>query len=561
MLLKLEGGTVYDPAHGIDGIVCDVWIRDGRIVAAVTDPGVRADRTIDLRGYVVMPGGIDMHCHIAGPKVNTGRKLRPEEKRSSEPILRTAHTRSGTMGSVPSTFATAYKYLGMGYTTAFDAAVPPLTARHAHEEFLDFESIDRGFYVLVGNNHFAMRAIRDNDARKLDAFLGWLLRATRGYALKLVNPGGVEAWKSRSCGNVEGLDDIVPGFEISPRQILRSITESANRLRLPHPVHIHANELGMPGNWRTTLETMQSLEGLRAHLTHIQFHSYAGSDADETTFGSRVTPLAEYINAHPNLTVDVGQVMFGSTTSMTGDGPVGHYLSKLYGTKWFSSDTELEAGCGIAPIEYRNKSVVHALQWAIGLEWYLLVNDPWQVAMSTDHPNGGAFLAYPHIIRLLMDRAFRQETLAMLPASVREQSVLADLQREYSLYEICIITRSGPARMLGLQNKGHLGVGADADVTVYLPCDDKQAMFEMPRYVIQAGEVVVDNGELVGSMPGTTLSVDVDYDRDIERSVKDWFEKDYSVRYRNYLLDDEEIPSLRLIETRGEDSEDLGAST
>ena len=87
--------------------------------------------------------------------------------------------------------------------------------------------------------------------------------------------------------------------------------------------------------------------------------------------------------------------MFGETTSMTGDGPLGYYLSKVYKSKWFSSDTELEAGCGIAPIEYKNTSLIHAWQWAIGLEWYLLVKDPWRVVMSTDHPNGGSFLAYP----------------------------------------------------------------------------------------------------------------------------------------------------------------------
>ena len=71
----------------------------------------------------------------------------------------------------------------------------------------------------------------------------------------------------------------------------------------------------------------------------------------------------------------------------------------------------MEAGCGIAPIEYKNKSLVHALQWAIGLEWYLLVDDPWRVVMSTDHPNGGSFLAYPQIIRLLMDRTYREDVL------------------------------------------------------------------------------------------------------------------------------------------------------
>src|SRR4029077_520590 len=119
------------------------------------------------------------------------------------------------------------------------------------------------------------------------------------------------------------------------------------------------------------------------------------------------------------------------------------------GRKWFSADTEMEAGCGIVPITYKDKSRVHALQWAIGLEWYLLVEDPWRVAMSTDHPNGASFLAYPQIIALLMDRSRREEALARLPARVRERTVLDQLHREYTLAEIAIITRAAPARMLG----------------------------------------------------------------------------------------------------------------
>ena len=129
-----------------------------------------------------------------------------------------------------------------------------------------------------------------------------------------------------------------------------------------------------------------------------------------------MAPLAKYVNEHPRLTVDVGQVMFGGTTSMTGDSQVGYYLSNLYGSKWVSHDTELETGCGITPIRYKQKSLINAWQWAIGLEWYLSVTDPWRVVMSTDHPNGGSFLAYPQIIRLLMDRTWRHEQLAALPA-------------------------------------------------------------------------------------------------------------------------------------------------
>ena len=80
---------------------------------------------------------------------------------------------------MPSTFATGYLYAGMGYTTAFDAAIPPLAARHAHEEFHDTPVIDKGFLALVGNNHFVMDQIGRGERDRLRAFLGWLLHATR----------------------------------------------------------------------------------------------------------------------------------------------------------------------------------------------------------------------------------------------------------------------------------------------------------------------------------------------------------------------------------------------
>ena len=32
-MLRITGGKVYDPANGIDGVVRDVCIADGRIVA------------------------------------------------------------------------------------------------------------------------------------------------------------------------------------------------------------------------------------------------------------------------------------------------------------------------------------------------------------------------------------------------------------------------------------------------------------------------------------------------------------------------------------------------
>lgn len=533
-LLNLAGGTVHDPAHYVDGEVRDLWIRDGKIVEPPIDD--EPFTTHDCSGMIVMPGGIDMHAHIAGPKVNVARKFRPEDRRD-KPFHRSSLLRSGTLGSTPTTFVTGYLYAGMGYTTVFDAAIPPLGARHTHEEFHDTPVIDKGFFVLVGNNQYALKQIATNETERLNHFLAWLLHATKGYALKIVNPGGVEAWKSGK-NDMVGLDDAIADFGVSPRQIIQSITRAGNRLKLPHPIHIHCNRLGMPGNWHTTLATMQAVEDQRAHFTHIQFHSYGGGPDDQDTFCSKVQPLAEYVNMHPNITVDVGQVMFGETTSMTGDGPLGYFLHKVTGRKWFNGDTECEAGCGIVPITYKDKSLVHALQWAIGLEWFLLVQNPWQIAMSTDHPNGGAFTAYPEIIALLMSRDRRREMLKRLPERVRERCLLPELDREYTLNEIAIITRAAPARMLGLTTKGHLGIGADADVTVYTPEQDIQAMFELPRSVHKAGTLVVDRGEIRNVPFGPTWHVEANYDPSVLANVKPWFEEHYSMAWANYPVDE-----------------------
>ena len=54
----------------------------------------------------------------------------------------------------------------------------------------------------------------------------------------------------------------------------------------------------------------------------------------------------------------------------------------------------------------------------------------------------------------------RDEKLKQVNPKLLAGSALADgLAREYTLNEIAIITRAGPARLLGLHQKGHLGAG------------------------------------------------------------------------------------------------------
>ena len=120
--LRIAGGTVYDPANGADGVVRDVCIEGDRIVAELPASAPR----LDARGMVVMPGGVDIHAHVAGSSVNHARRLLPEEHAADPmpaPRLEDgAVARSGSGGTLPSTFTTGYRYAGLGYTTAMEAA-------------------------------------------------------------------------------------------------------------------------------------------------------------------------------------------------------------------------------------------------------------------------------------------------------------------------------------------------------------------------------------------------------------------------------------------------------
>jgi len=494
-------------------------------------------RTIDARGMVVMPGGVDIHAHIAGSSVNLARRLLPEEHRA-DPARAPAFEedgslpRSGTGGTVPSTFTTGYRYAGLGYTTVFDAAVAPATARLSHAELDDTPIVDGGFFVLMGNDEYLLRLVAADERERAREYAAWLLGAAGGYAIKIVNPGGVELWKRGSRERM-GVDTPIGSTRVTPRAILETLVDAANSLGLPHAAHIHCNDLGVAGNVKTTIESMRAVGGRRAHFTHLQFHSYSqGADGG---WRSGAREISEYVNTHPEISGDVGQVMFGPATTVTADAPVEYLLHKSSGRKWVNVDIELETGCGIVPYNYKEKAAVAALQWVVGLELFLLSADPWRLVLSTDHPNGGSFMSYPELIRLLMDRTYRDGRLKRVSHKLLAGSVLADgLAREYTLNEIAVITRAGPARLLGLRDQGHLGVGAEADVTVYVPDADRARMFATPRYVIKGGTLVVEEGQLRRAPAGRRLHVRPAYDAAVTRDLKQFFDRYGTVSFENY---------------------------
>lgn len=537
MLTKLSGATVYDPANGVNAEVRDIYIRDGRIISQPS-ADEHVDEHYDVKGHAVMAGAIDIHTHIGGSKINLARMLLPEDHRN-DPVAATKLTRSGCGHVVPATPTTGYRYAELGYTACFEPAMLPVNARQTHLEMADTPMVDKGAYALLGNDDYLLRMLRSGKEQEaINDYVAWTLQATQSLAIKVVNPGGINAFKFNQ--RQLDLDEANSHYGVTPRQVLTALSRAVYELGVTHPLHVHGCNLGVPGNVDTTLSTIAGTGGLPMHLTHVQFHAY-GTEGDRK-FSSGAAQIAEAVNRHKHISMDVGQIMFGQTVTASGD-TMRQFPAHAHAhpNKWVCMDIECDAGCGVVPFKYKDKNFVNALQWAIGLELFLLVDDPWRIFLTTDHPNGAPFTAYPHLIRLLMDKTFRDEQLRRIHPDAAAASTVASLSREYSLYEVAIMTRAAPARSLGLKDYGHLAPGAVADITVYKPQKNVEKMFEKPEYVFKDGRLIVKKGKVMRVVTGGTHTVRPEYDNSIEKDLRRYFDRYHTMRLDNFRVADHEI--------------------
>jgi len=537
---RLKGGQVFDPAQNLNGDICDIWFENGFIIPT-PDHSTMPDMDYDISGKIVMAGAIDIHSHIAGGNVNTARLLLPEQHRNFvarnlNHAFSTARWSSTEIG---------YRYAQMGYTTVVEPAILPANALDAHFQMADIPIIDTAGLAILGNDDFLLRLLRAKASQnQINDYVAWTLHATKCLGLKVINAGGANAFKN----NVRSfdLDDVVPDYGVSSRHILQTLQRAACDIQLPHPVHVHCNNLGIPNNVDTAIATMEAAQGLPMHLAHIQFYGYGNQG--ERGFSSESAKLIDAFHKHPNITMDVGQVLFGQTVTISGD-VIAQFSHRDDASpkKWVVWDGECQGSGGVVPYRYQAKSFVNSLQWLIGLEIFLLAQDPWRLFFTTDHPNGAPFTCYPKLIRLLMDYDYRLECISQLHPQAVEMTLVKDLKREFSLYEIAIMTRTAAAQMLGLKDRGHLKVGAVADIAVYELERDKEKMFSNAALVFKNGELVVKNGEVQIRKKATTQIMQPYFDSQIRRDVQAYYDQFYNLKLHHF-----EVENVSAIQTDAE---------
>jgi formylmethanofuran dehydrogenase subunit A len=546
MVTRLHGAICIDGVSKTE--VRDLFL-DGEAIRSVLATHTRIDSDYKLDNHIVVAGGIDLHTHIGGGKVNIARLLLPDlvdhQRSISDRIAAERPWLKPLSSPVPGTWETGRRYLEMGYTACFEPALLPANARHAHAEMADTPWLDTGGYLLLGNDRLLLEWIRDGvPQEQINAYVGWMVRAHQCCAVKVVNAGGIDAFKFNQ--RHLSVDDSHVQLGITPRQILNALSQAVDSLQLAHPLHVHCSNLGLAGNIAATMATIDAGEGRRLHLTHAQYHCY-GKDGPHG-YSSAARQLADRVNADPNLSIDVGQVQFGQTVTLSGDTMHQFANRKLAGPrKAIFQDLECQAGCGVLPFRYRQDQYVHGLLWSIGLELFLRVEEPQRVFLTTDHPNGAPFTSYPHLIRLLMDYDYRMSIFSRLHPDVQKSSPLPSLRREYSLEEIVIMTRLGPARALGLNNRGSLCDGKLADIVVYESYENPEQMFSQPKMVFRRGQLVYRDGVFLADSIKSTVVSSVEIESQMDAMLKKIWRTRYGYSTEMISVRTDELQSERRI--------------
>ena len=415
MKFKIINGKVFDPTQNLNGNKTDIYVDNGIIVKPNPSEFYKFKTVYDATDLIVMAGAIDIHSHIAGGNVNNARLLSPEihsnflkqnlNRKKNLPGFNSRWTSDGT----------GYRYAEMGFTTVVEPAVLPINSFLTHLELEKIPMIDKAGLAILGNDSFLLESMHKKKGQNfLNDYVAYTLNSTKCLGLKVINAGGAEFFKKG--GETFDLDDVVPSYGVTSRQILTALNKANEDLKIKHPLHVHCNNLGVPGNIKTILETIKTAEGRRMHLAHVQFYGY--DNEGKRGFSSGSVQLADAVNKNKNITVDVGQVMFKPTVTISSD-ILRQYEARNNANpkKWIINEVE-DGGGGIVPYEYKSKNFVNSLQWLIGLEIFLMIKDPSKVFFTTDHPNGAPFTSYPELFRLLMDYEFRLEKILLIFSSL-----------------------------------------------------------------------------------------------------------------------------------------------
>ncbi len=433
--LVLTGGHLLDPANDADG-PAELAIRDGRI-SEVGRVTTGARRTVDVSGHYVLPGIIDSHTHLS-------RHFGSAE----------GH------GMVAAT----------GVVTALDMA------GEIQDLARDLTGGGAGLNVAYLHPLVPGATLWSHDPSE-DEIAGAVARALASGAVGIKLLGG--------------------HYPLTPKATAQAVATAAARRCY---VAFHVGTTATGSDIRGLEEALHLAADLPIHIAHVNSYCRGQTTGDPVAEAQRALDL---LAAHPCAVSESYLSVYNGTSARCQDGIPSSAVTKtcLRLGNFEQSEGGLEAAirAGYARIHHQKDGEIVLAPPADGLETWRALGTDAGVSFPVNHIPSAILLATarrngPFVIDGLSTDG------GAIPRNflVRHGLMLVQMSA-WTLRDFVVKASLNPARMLGLPAKGHLGVGADADVTV-VDLDAGRA-----RWSVARGRVVLADGRVEGR--GGTLLV------------------------------------------------------
>lgn len=514
--LAIHNGTVVD-GTGSPGFRASVLVQNNQIaVHRGSSSGIEAARTIDAAGRVVCPGFVDLHSHagltILGephhdPKVRQGvtTELVGIDGISHAPFKNADELRRAI-------------WLDSGFNGYPPASPDWLTVSDLYGKYDNAVAVNVAF--ILGNAAVRIWGVGWNDRPASPAEIENMRAVTR------------EAMQEGAWGLSSGLD--YPPGSFADTDELSALAEISAQYGGFYHTHTRSalRERALLAPWEEALE-IGRCSGIPVHLTHYRqsrqgvgsHHDYLGlvecgrEEGMDVTFDCYSYPYSgtTLLMLIPNWTMDGGpERAIAAFQDPRDRARIAREIDREpFAETWLTNfqqphNKQYEGKSIVDVANLRNQDPVDAVM-------DLLVDENLSihiVGTGTNPHTLAAFVSHPYGMiasdAILLGEYQNPRSYGCFPLVLAE---FVRAEKHLRLPEAVRKMTSFPAQRLGLPDRGILRDGFKADIVIFDPNTVKtDATLSDPKrypvgidYVIVNGQVVIDDGENTGALPGRAL--------------------------------------------------------
>jgi formylmethanofuran dehydrogenase subunit A len=538
--LLVKNGLVFDPFNNVEGELKDILIENGKIVDKFASNNDIQE--IDAKGKTVIPAAVEIHSHVASQQLNWTRLLGSDNKDFQN------LWKGLTLNSI------AKDYISNGYTFLLEANVFPSLTKQTIFDLQRLPVLDKAFLLNTSNLWALELEFQKEMVEEGAVFLSNLLEKVKGFGLKAYNPFEAEYWNWK-VGR-KNLTEKGRLFNFAPIDVYEKLSRFVEHLGMPHSIHAHIEGYETHNSKENLLATLNKVKSLglkpnqktnseikRSQIFHLAHASGYNIDGDNSE-------LIKFYNENQDFDMDLGFVGFDVINPViTSDR---HLINKLNNSanpyKIVRSSVESEGDSFATLRKFSTKNIEDCIMWANAIDLALSIT-PWQLQFSVNYPNYSDIMNLPEIACWLVSHDAREQFMKDMDTTFSKDNSLITNSKELTFNDFAILTRSSPAKSLGIGSiKGNLGLGADGDLNILnLNLNDtdisrdyekfKSALSNI-EYVIKAGEIIKNHEKINLDCSGKILWASGKPEKEDNKSIlakkETFYQKYYSNFYDSY---------------------------